>query len=180
VTVAVATRPASRLAPHKGEHERSVERAMYRGRMPKSLGALLAWFSSEWDAEIPPRLHTVEVWHGRQEYRDGEKVWPAELVGGSALGSHGLTDRFRRHMEAYAGERDQDGWYLRPMHAALARLGTRDHWMARNLFAVAMAGYDWQGVADRGHWVHGMYQVYLEEALRRLWLEYSERALRAP
>lgn len=184
--------------PHRDAHETSARRA----RMPKELGGLLRWFAAEWDSEVPERLHTVEVWHGRQEYRqvpvtdadgqqkldaDGqpvkrvETVWPDGpdgLVGGSGLGSHGLTDRFRRYMESYAGERDEDGYYVRPMHAALARLARRDHWMARNLFAVAQSGYDWQGVADRGHWVHGMYRVYIEEALRRLWLEYAEQGLR--
>ena len=182
MTILANTRkPAARAAleaPHKGDHERSLMRAMERGRMPKGLGGLLAWFAAEWDSEVPQRLHTVEVWHGRQEYRDGAPVWPSTLVGGSALGAHALTDTFRRYMESYAGERDEDGYYVRPMHAALARLARRDHWMSRNIFAVAQAGYDWKGVADRGHWVHGMYQAYLEEALRRLWLEFSEREVR--
>lgn len=174
-------KPEGRLAleaPHASDHTRSVTRRMDRSRMPKHLGGLLSWFSVEWDSEVPQRLHTVEVWHGRQEYRDGAPVWPREQVGGSALGSHAHTDPFRRYMESYAGEQDEDGYYVRPMHAALARLARRDHWMARNLFAVAQAGYDWQGVADRGHWVHGMYQVYIEEALRRLWFEYAEQGLR--
>lgn len=155
-------------------------------RMPRSLEALMAWYAKEWEAEIPHKLHTVEVWHGKQRYRtvvvDGkqrvEAVWPEALVGGSALGSHQDTSLFRRYMEDYGAERDQDGYYVRPMHAALGRLARRDHWMARNLFAVAQAGYDWQSVADRGHWVHGMYRVYLEEALRRLWREYSDVGLR--
>lgn len=167
-----------RERPHRAEHEASTGRRD-RGTMPKTLGQLLTWFAGEWDPEIPTRIHTVEVYHARQERdRDGAKVWPEALVGGSALGAPALTDHFRRYMESYAGEQDADGYYLRPMHAALARLAARDHWMARNLWAVAQAGYDWRGVADRGHWVHGMYVVYIEEALRRLWREHSERAVR--
>lgn len=167
-----------RESPHRREHEQSAPRRD-RGTMPKALGGLLTWFAAEWDSEVPTRLHTVEVYHARQERgRDGAKVWPEALVGGSSLGSHGLTDQFRRYMESYAGEQDVDGYYVRPMHAALARLAVRDHWMARNLWAVAQAGYDWQGVADRGHWVHAMYLVYIEEALRRLWREYAEQRIR--
>lgn len=154
--------------------------------MPKALEGLLAWYAGLWDEEVPDRLHTVEVWNGRQAFRtieqDGKRrvvaVWPDELVGGSALGSHADTSLFRRYMEGYAAERDADGYYVRPMHAALARLARRDHWMARNLFAVAQAGYDWKGVADRGGWVHGMYRVYIEEALRRLWREFSDVEVR--
>ena len=164
--------------PYAPAHEGSVSRAMDRGKMPKTLGALLTWYAREWDGEVPTRLHTVEVWNGRQERRDGQPVWPSVLVGGSALGAHAHADGFRRYLENYASELDEDGYFVRPMHAALHRLGTRDFWMARNLFAIAQAGYDWKGVADRGHWVHEMYAVYIAEALRRLWLEYTPQAVR--
>jgi hypothetical protein len=167
-------------APYQRDQRASVERKADKGVMPKSIGALLNWYATLWDGEVPERLHVIEVYHARQETdpRTGEKRWPKELVGGSQLGSHGWSDQFRRYMESYASEVDVDGYYLRPCHAALARLATRDHWMARNLFAVAQAGYDWKGVADRAHWVHGMYLVYIEEALRRLWREYEDQALR--
>ena len=177
---------AAKGAPYRRQHDASTERASRRDRMPQSLEALLAWFAEGWTGELPEKLHTVEVWNGRQEYRtverDGkrrvEAVWTDELVGGSALGSHADTSLFRRYMEGYAGQRDVDGYYVRPMHAAVARVALRDHWMARNLFAVAQAGFDWKGVADRGRWVHGMYRVYLTECLRRLWLEFSDVGVR--
>ena len=176
----------ARERPYRAEAEERAEQRAQKGTMPKSLPSLLDWYARGWDEEVPERLHTVEVWNGRQQFRtievDGKRrvaaVWPDALVGGSALGSHADTSLFRRYLEGYAGERDADGYYVRPMHAALARLATRDHWMARNLFAVAQAGYDWKGVADRGGWVHGMYIVYIEEALRRLWREHADVAVR--
>ena len=192
MTLSVAPKTGTRGAfetrdrPHADENTASAERMADRARMPKTLGQLLTWYSRLWDEEVPERLHTGEVWNGRQQFRtievDGKKrvvdVWPGVLVGGSALGSHADTSLFRRYMESYAAETDEDGYYVRPCHAALGRLATRDHWMARNLFALAQAGYDWRSVADRGGWVHGMYAVYIEEALRRLWREYADRAVR--
>lgn len=177
-----ARKPAARRAleaPHATEYQQSVARAMDRGRMPKTLGALLDWFAETWQGEVPLRLHTVEVWVGRQERdKGGEARWPKELVGGSRLGAPTLSDKFRRYMENYASELDEDGYYLRPCHAALGRIARRDVWASLNLFAIAQAGYDWKGVADRGHWVHGMYERYLKDCLVTLWLEYREQAVR--
>jgi hypothetical protein len=160
-------------APHAAEHEASLTRRMGKGVMPKSLPALLRWFSEEWDAEIPSAIHKSEVWMGRA----GEGI-PPEQTGGSKLGTRAHTDTFRRFVENQPSEMDADGYYHRPMHAALSRLERRRPLTARALFAVAMSGYDWRGIAERGHWAEEMFEVFIAEALRMLWMEYSEQGLR--
>jgi hypothetical protein len=155
-------------APFQRQHEASMEARLAKGRMPKSLPELLRWYSEAWDAEIPDRPHKVEVW------RD----YGAEAQGGSHLGSPAWTDPMRRYLENYDSEVDADGYYVRPVHAALSRISRRGPLMARSLFAVAQSGYDWRGVADRGHWPVEMFQVYITEALRRLWMEYREQKVR--
>lgn len=154
--------------PYSADHERSLHARMDKGVMPKGLTALLRWYSQGWDMEVPTALHKSEVWrdHG------------IDAQGGSKLGAPAHSDPFRRYLENMAGEIDVDGYYLRPMHAALSRLGRGDPFMARTLFAVAMCGYDWRGVADRMHYADAFMRVYIEEALRRLWREYADRALR--
>lgn len=51
-------------APHRAEHERSLDRRFTKGAMPKGLGGLLKWYSDIWDAEVPTSIHKSEVWHG--------------------------------------------------------------------------------------------------------------------
>ena len=154
--------------PYQRDHERSMEARLEKGRMPKALPELLRWYSEAWDLEVPDKLHKVEVWadHGP----DGQ--------GGSHLGTPAWRDPFRRYIENYDSELDQDGYYLRPVHAALSRFGRRHPMTARALFALAQCGYDWRGVATRGHWDVEMFGLFIEEALRRLWREYAEQKVR--
>ena len=176
-------KPAGRVAletPHRAEHERSAEQRMGKGIMPKSLPGLLRWYSEGWDSEVPTALHKSEVWVGRQERdrKTGEKRHPDELVGGSKLGSQAHTDGFRRYLEGMSSEMDADGYYARPMHAALSRVHRSRPLTARALFAVAQSGYDWRGVATRGHWDCEMFEVYITAALMILWREHSDVGLR--
>jgi hypothetical protein len=172
VTNATATRKtAARRAletPHKADHEASMERRMGKGIMPKALPELLRWYSEGWDAEVPTALHKSEVWRDHGQH----------ATGGSKLGTPAHSDPFRRYLENEPSEMDADGWYTRPMHAALSRLSRRKPLTARALFAVAQCGYDWRGVADRGHWADEMFEVYICEALRMLWREYADEGLR--
>jgi hypothetical protein len=174
----VPTRPRHDT-PYEREHERSLERRMERGRMPRDLPGLLRWMAEQWELEVPDAIQAGgdDVWHGRQEVdpRTGAPRWEADLVGGSKLGTPRDRDPFRRFLENSPSEVDADGFFVRPMHAAVARLGRRWPLMARNLVAVAHAGWDWRGVAERGHWAAEMYEVYLEAALRRLWNEFGEQ-----
>lgn len=97
---------------------------------------------------------------------------------GSALGTKADTDPFQRYLHNAAQETDEDAYYRRPMHAALYRIGKDHPLMARALFGLAQCGYDWRGLGTRGHWPVEMFEVYIEEALRRLWIEYADREVR--
>lgn len=172
-------KPARRSAletPFSRDHERSMEARLEKGRMPKALPELLRWYSEAWDCEVPTKLHNIEVWYGQST--DNGRPVPQELTGGSKLGTHAWSGNFRAYLEDEDNKVDQDGYYRRPTHAALARLGHRKPMMARNLFALAQSGYDWRGVATRGHWDLEMYEVYITEALRKLWVEYAEQKVR--
>lgn len=138
---------------------------MDKGDQPKGLPALLRWYAKAWEAEIPDKLHASGIWrdHGTQ------------AEGGSALGSLPWSDPFRRYLENSPSEIDEDGYFRRPIHAALSRLSRPWPMMSRTLFAIAQAGFLWRDVATRGHWAVEMFEIYTEEALRRLWREYAER-----
>ena len=155
-------------APHQQDHDASIQSRMGKGIMPTTLNGLLRWYSEGWDAEVPTAIHKSEVWrdHGTQ------------AEGGSRLGTPAHTDPFRRYMEGTPSQIDQDGWYLLPMHAALARLGRRWPLTARALFAVAQSGWDWRGVADRLGYAEEMFVLFLEMALIRIWHEYREEVVR--
>ena len=168
---APARKPAARVAleaPHKRDHERSIEQRMGKGVMPATLPELLRWYSEGWDAEVPTALHKSEVWrdHG------------INAEGGSRLGSPAHTDPFRRYLEGIPSQTDEDGYYTIPMHAALARLGHRWPLTARTLFAVAQSGYDWRGVAERCHIAEELFYRMLMDALRALWAEYRDQVVR--
>ncbi len=168
---ATATEAARRRAleqPHRDEHTASVERRADKGRMPTSLGGFLKWYSDGWDAEVPTSLHKTEVWRDHGIHAEG----------GSKLGTPAWGDRFRRYMENADSECDQDGYFARPMHAALSRIGRRYPLTARALFAVAQSGYDWKGVATRGGWADELFYLYLVQAFTLLWHEYRDEVVR--
>ena len=164
----MSDRRTALLTPHAREHEASLAARMARGVPPSDLAALLRWYAAGWDAEVPMTLHRPEVW---RDHGQGAQ-------GGSRLGSPAWSDPFRRYMEGTPSETDQDGSYARPMHAALSRLGRRHPLTVRALFAVAQSGYDWRGVADRGHWAGEMFAIYLERALLMLWAEHRDDVVR--
>lgn len=165
--------------PYQREFEDSALRRADRGRMPKTLPQLLRWMSEQWVLETPAAIQVVEeVWSGKQEYhRDGSTRWPAELTGGSHLGTPREVGAFRHLMEGSPQAIDEDGSYIRPLRAALARLSWRRPLMARNLVAVMASGCDWRGVAARGGWAEEMYADYLTAALVTLWREYKEERM---
>lgn len=153
--------------PFQQQHEGSLRVAMQRATPPKGLGGLLSWYSRAWDGEVPMSLHRVEdVW------RD----YGLHAEGGSKLGTPAHKDPFRRYMENPPSETDEDGSFVRPLHAALDRMSRRWPLTARALFAVAQSGYDWRGVAGRLGYADEFFCLYLERALTMLWVEYRERA----
>lgn len=163
--------------PYAADHAASVASAMEGGKMPKSLPGLLRWYEMAWWEEIPDRLHKREVWADhpdRREQREGYKA-----VGGSLIGTHAYAESFRRYLENAASETDEDGYFTRPLHAAMAQMSREGRpLMARALFAVAQAGFDWGVIADRGGWAREMFGDYLHRALTLLWRDvHSERGL---
>jgi hypothetical protein len=169
--------------PHAHEHEASVAaRAAQVATMPKDLDALLRWFEVEWSLEIPAELHGAQVWRDRVSAQEADHGLTP--VGASDTGALAYADEFRRRLENAPSEVDRQDpettrsgrvFFRRPIAAAIARIA-RDGkpLMSRTLIAVGLAGFDWRGVADRGEWPHEMFEVYLREALIRLWREHRE------
>jgi hypothetical protein len=164
--------------PYAKEQRRAVEAAMRRAA-PKGLHRLMSWFLEEWRNEIPDRLHKGGVWWDHislTEDRHGE--------GGSLLGTPATADDFRSYIEGSPFATDADGRYVRPIHAAMARLcGRQGHegatvelapapFMARFLFRLATtADLRWTSTS-MGIPVQAA-EVYGEQAIYRLWRVYE-------
>jgi len=104
-------------APYRAETYRSMERAFVQ---PKGLRDLLAWFLHEWALEVPDTVHTPGVWRDYVRWDEDRKA-----VGGSLIGAPPLAEPFRRYIENSARELDDNGYYVRPMHRAIAELAGR-------------------------------------------------------
>ena len=164
--------------PHLTEHRASLS-AVATKAAPRGLHRLMQWFLTEWQAELPTSIHKGEVWRdyvGLTEDRAGQ--------GGSLLGTPAYAELFRRYIEGSPFETDPDGRYVRPLHAAIARIcGRQGHegptptrlpgpFMARFLFRLGHSG-------DINHSCHTMgippqvQPIYVEQALYRLWRVYE-------
>lgn len=165
--------------PHLNDHRRSIEHVAQRAA-PRGLHRLMLWFLEEWSAEIPDRLHKADVW--RDYVKLGQEDRKAE--GGSLLGTPNYADAFRTYVEGSPFATDLDNRYLRPVHAAIARLcGRQGHsgethklqpapFMARFLFRLALtADLD---IASSSMGIPPQVQpIYAEQALYRLWKAYE-------
>ena len=172
-------KPSARLeleSPHRREHDASRERLMSHGLRPRGIGQYINWLLTEWAREMPDRIHAGGVWRSRPG--NGETI-ASGLQGGSALGAPAWADPFRRYIENRPGETDQDGFYVRPIHAALSEMAGRNphsnewYW-ARFLVALASSGGDWQGVAYRSGIPPQLAQITIESLLYRLWSRWRE------
>jgi hypothetical protein len=90
-------------------------------------------------------------------------------MGGSLLGTPAWNGTFRSLMENSPSIIDEDGFYRFPIRSALSRLHRRSPLMARTLFALSMREGDWRGLGIAYGWLPEMFEVYITEALRRLW-----------
>jgi hypothetical protein len=169
------------LRPYARDHAESIARVADRGKEPRSLGEYLVWFERLWWAEMPDELHAAGVWRDRVSGREAQDGITA--VGGSLLGSPNLADPFRRLMEnspfeteeaEYEGKRSLDRHYVRPMHAAIAAMGTRWPLAARWMASLAACAFDWQGLATRRGWTHEEAELYLEKCCHILWSRFAE------
>jgi hypothetical protein len=165
---------------YRAEHERSVEQRVLP--MPKTLDGLLSWYQEQCALETPVDLHRRGVWSDRpsgQERTDGYHA-----TGGSALGAPAYAEEFRRRLENGPSQVDEadtlrpttgQTYFMRPVAAALSRMGRNGQpLMARHLLHLAAASFDWHARARTIGWAYEEYEVYLREALIRLWHEFRE------
>jgi hypothetical protein len=162
----------SRLAlqvPYLNAHERSLVRGLRRGVVPKGLNPLLSWYVAQWELEVPMRLHVPGTWHDPEAH--------------TQLGSPQDDPAWRSYLYGSDDALDADGYYLRPLHAALLRVGRhvdRDGeypFMAIFLVQLAFGRFDWEGVGA----VHGMERgaaaTYTKAALTHLWERWTPQPL---
>ena len=133
-----------------------------------------------WNAEMPTEVHSSGVWRDRvsgREEREGKHA-----LGGSLLGSPRLNEGFRRLLESspfeteYAvmdGQQQKDEHYVRPLRAAIARIGHRHPEMAEWLLALGFAGFDWPALVLRRGLSLEVGEVYLESCCYILWREFD-------
>lgn len=178
--------------PYLGDHV-----ASQRRRPPRSFEDLVAWLVEGYAAETPRAIHAGGLWVGRpprvvERVVDGKRRLvpsediPADLVGGSELGSPKDAEPMRQLMENSPRQIAGDGLeehYVRPMRAALARLSGRHDCvaverrarrcpprplMAHYLTEIAIAGGDWRAVGDRWDYDRGTAEIMAGTALREL------------
>lgn len=168
--------------PFALDHSASLRR---KERQPKGYASLLAWFLIGFRAELPENIHAGELWIDRKRRSDIPEYKP---VGGSVLGAPGLAEAFRAYIEddpfglepaEYEGHRDPYPHYKTPMRAALAKLAGRGRdsdqypFMARLLHRIAYTGDPDSSCASFGI-IAEVREVYLEQALYRLFSKYAE------
>lgn len=160
--------------PYQRAHEASLG-LVAQAAIPRGLRRLLTWFLAEWAREVPDEIHTAGVW---RDYVRVDEDRRAE--GGSLLGSPRDAEPFRRYLQGSPFETDEDGSFVRPMHAAIARLaGHGGHdgplralaplpFMARFLFRLALSGGDVEWAAATMGIPAQVMPYYTEAALYQL------------
>lgn len=163
-------KPARRAAlerPYQSEHEQRQKERLDEPP-PTRLRDLLAWYAGAWDQEVPIDLHKWEVWRDHGQHAEG----------GSHLGSPAYADQFRRYLENIDSELDEDGYFMRPVHAALSRMHRRWPLTVQALYMLARSGMDWRALGERLHMADEMACLYVERALAMLHAEYREQVVR--
>jgi hypothetical protein len=160
--------PALPALPYAAEFKESVRTAFERGPQPKGIAALVAWFREQCANEIPMTLHKPGVW---RDYGD-------HAQGGSQLGSLPLGDAFRRLLENSPSELDEDGFYVRPLRAALSRYSRQAPLTAMALYGLALVDGDWRRWATKRGYNYEIAERYLAKALEELWREFARERLR--
>jgi len=180
-------RQYNRDRTYEPEHRASLAR---KAQPPKNL---LAWFLEAYRAEAPTTMQGHGTFVGTPDPPGRETLWakksrPTDLVGGSLLGSPNDIGSFRRYIEdspfstevaEYEGHKDRTGHYAFPLRAALARLAGRGRetdvypFMARALYRMALLDGDYDEACRSLGITEPVRQVYIEEALRRLWTKYE-------
>lgn len=173
------TRPSPatlRESPYVAAKAESVTRRMADVvRRPNGPDGYAAWLVTEWQQEIPDKLHEIDT------------------EPDSALGSPKLDGGFRSYLHGSDFATDHDDRLdancsgsarLRPIHAALRLMAGRAHdehcdkvLMSRFLWRVACSGGEWRTVCDQSGIPSWVAAVYTETALRHLWAIWQRDAL---
>ena len=141
------------------------------GSLPTSFAGRLAWLRKAWANEPwPVHLHHRGVWIG--DPGTGDHQWPAELTGGSKLGSPAWSEGFRRWIENSREDLDEDGSFIRPLAAAITELSHSAPLTARTLWTLGLCGFNWEAVALRGGWATEMYAGFVSNAIAMLYDHY--------
>ncbi len=165
-TTSLPTRRVEPVASMAADRGRPAARNL-QGKLPTSLAGRVEWLRAVTAHEpMPTRLHARGI------------------EPDSVLGSPELAPAFRRYINAnHEREQRDDGCYVYPLHAALARLANGGSCQpsrpisARVIFEVIRAGFEWQRVADRMKRTHEEFEPFLSEAIRLLYDQYSFRPL---
>jgi len=145
-------RKYNRDTQYDAEYRASLARKV---QPPKNL---LAWFLEAFRAELPEKIHAADVWRDRRYIEDSP---------------------FSTEVAEYEGHKDVTGHYAFPLRAALARLAGRGRetdvypFMARALHRTALLDGDYDEACRSLGITQPVRQVYIEEALRRLWTKYE-------
>jgi hypothetical protein len=159
----------TRDSPYASAKDASVQRRMDdAAREPRSLNELLLWYRTEWEREVPRRLH-----------EPGTEP-------DSALGSPVLAGAFRAYLCGSPMATDHDdrldstrtGSARRyPVHAAMTILAHRWPLSARYLFAMAWTGAEWSDVCLAWHMLPEIGHRFTRDALRHLWSIWARDAV---
>ena len=136
---------------------------------PRALPDLIRWYRTQWEAEIPGRIH--------------ERGTEPD----SALGAPRLAGAFRAYIHGSPMRTDHDdrldldergATRIYPVHAALRIMSHRWPLTAHFLFAVAWTGAEWGDVALAWRIMPEVGHRFTEDGLRHLWRIWErERAL---
>jgi hypothetical protein len=137
----------------RAHHDSMVRTMQQAGKCPTTLAGLLGWLNRMVAAEAPAKLH-----------RSG--VEPD-----SVLGAPARTEAFRRYIEGDPFESDRDGYFLRPLAAAIATMGHTRPLAAVWIKAVVDGGYE-RARQLRG-WSVEETEDYLARILTILWVSYK-------
>jgi hypothetical protein len=183
--------PARRLveSPYADQAAAASQRSMAReAKCPETFEGRLAWLARVWALEpMPEAIHGAGVFFGppdregcpEQAQLGAAESSPSDLVGGSVLGSPRILDAFRRYVEEGRTRIDKDGFYIRPLAAAVSRLekgGRRRPPRPRGatfVWGVLISRGDWHGVGRCRGMDTEEARDYLASVLAVLWEVYA-------
>ena len=143
--------------------------------MTRNLPELLDWLREAWASEpFPERMHSRGVFYGQPDSTscpprarlEARLSSPSDLTGGSVLGSPAESQAFVRWLDE-PRKRDKEGYYCTPLRSALDCLakGTGHRhaqpMMARCLWTLIRADFDWAGIAESAGWGVQEYAAYI-------------------